>query len=327
MAVFSTNQNRQFYVASKVVTTTPAAEGEIQLASTSDGKVFFKHYGKGGLTRSDLIDKSCVTYAHVIWASALARNLKTATIALNSEVNEGKLVAGQDYIVRIYIRNYIASGDGNVTIKYGAVHAYSGMTTTAFYEALAKSLTQNFSREVQPLLTFEATSNGVKITEVEQPWHLGTMSQEPVNFEVVGTTILLEGDEVEWATVTYADSDTVIADGKKIADLEYFCMGERGDQHRNLGWPNAIPTEYMVDATKAYDVIDIHYAFSDTGVNVQKSEKDITIVGVSGDTVISTLVAQLSTYLGVTITERGTAETIDGSTLTGGGASANDEAL
>lgn len=55
-------------------------------------------------------------------------------------------------------------------------------------------------------------------------------------------------------------------------------MGERGDQYRNMGWPNVIETKYLVDPTKQYDVLELHFAFTDSGVNSYRSEKDITIV-------------------------------------------------
>ena len=55
-------------------------------------------------------------------------------------------------------------------------------------------------------------------------------------------------------------------------------MGERGDQYRMMGYPNYIPTTYQVDPSKTYDVIEFHFAFTDTGVNSYRSEKDITIV-------------------------------------------------
>ena len=55
-------------------------------------------------------------------------------------------------------------------------------------------------------------------------------------------------------------------------------MGERADIYRGVGFPNNIPTKYMVDASKEYHVLDIHYAYVGSNESVQKSEKDITIV-------------------------------------------------
>lgn len=71
---------------------------------------------------------------------------------------------------------------------------------------------------------------------------------------------------------------TFIGNGTTLADMEWFYMGERADQYRMAGWPNYIPTTYMVDPTQEYYVIEIHYGFTDTGVNSYRSEKDITIV-------------------------------------------------
>lgn len=327
MAVFSTNQNRQLYVVTSVTPSNPSTLGHIQVGDsenkalkTSDGKIFFKYYGHGGQVRTDLIDVNSIVYAKWTSATDLARKLKQATISLDTEVNEGKPIVGQDYIVRIYINNYVSPN--NTIVKYGAVHATSAMATDPekFYTALIDSLTKNFSKEITPLFTFEFTKgdgetsfDGVTITEVEQPGAIGSQSSDPVMFEVIPTTVLLEGEEVSWAVVdsktgkvAITDSDTIIKNGKKIADLEYFCMGERGDQYRNQGWPNVIPTKYLVDPTIGYDVVDIHYSFSDTGVNSQKSEKDITLV-VPSDTSASTdLKHRLGTILnsvGVTIQE------------------------
>ena len=89
---------------------------------------------------------------------------------------------------------------------------------------------------------------------------------------------MLDGDERIWGKVEKAESLAKVENGKIIADLEYFCMGERGDQYRNIGWPNVIKTKYLVDPEKKYNTIDIHYAYVGDGVSVQKSEKDITIV-------------------------------------------------
>lgn len=119
--------------------------------------------------------------------------------------------------------------------------------------------------------------DSIRITEVEQPWKLGVMAQTPVYFTVQPTTITVDGDERIWATVTDSTNGT-LGNGKNIADLEYFCMGERGDIYRGIGFPNNIVTTYLVDPTKKYSVLDIHYACVGSNEAVQKSEKTITLV-------------------------------------------------
>lgn len=297
MAVFSTNQNRQFYVVNNVVDTTPATLGDAQVISMVNGngkQLFIKHMGHGGLVRTDLIDVDKVCYAKITNKEKFQRNLKKATVSLDVNVNEGKPIVGQDYILRILIHNYLAPGDTNVAIKHGMVHASAGMKAKDFYERLAKSLEMNFSREVQPLLKFEATDEGVVITELEQPYVRGFMAKEPVNFEVIAATVRYQGDDVIWAKrneddkIDIVNSDKVVKGGHKIADLEYFCMGEKGDQYRDwVAMPQRLPVKYMVEEDKEYYVLDIHYFYSDPGVSMHKSEKDITLVSESKSTLES----------------------------------------
>lgn len=312
MAVFSTNQNRQFYVVKEVVNEVKNL-GDVQaevLTSGNKKQLYFKYMGHGGVLRTDLIDVDKICYARLTKKEELQRKLKKATISLDSNVNGGNPIVGQDYIVRILIHNYLAPGDTNVAIKHGAVHAVAGMTPAKFYEKLAKSLEMNFSREPQPLLTFEATADGVEVTEVVQPYVVGFMSQDPVNFEIIATTVRYQGDDVIWAKrdeeterIELEDTDVTVGDGSKIADLEYFCMGERGDQYRD--WvcaPKRIPVKYMVDPEKEYDVLDMHYFFSDTGVNVHKSEKDITFVAET-TAVLNSIKSKLE-ELGIVVQEK-----------------------
>ena len=309
MAIYNVNQNRQFYVVTEVVAATPAKLGQIQIVKdANNGQFCFKHYGQGGLTRTDLIDKDKVCYAKLTQKANMRRKLKKATVTLSGDVNEGGPIAGQDYILRIQVNNYLSPGDASVLIRSGAVHATKGMTAAQFYEKMVGSLTKNFSRDPQPLLKFELSKttedspkvNGIIITEVgNQPWRLGVLSQVAVNFEAIPTTVKFDGEDVIWGTTEYGETTDYVGNGKEIADLEYFCQAERGDMFRNMGWPNNIDVKYMVDPSKEYDVLDLHYFYSGDGVQVHKSEKDITFVA---DT--STVMTALKTALtgaGVTV--------------------------
>lgn len=141
--------------------------------------------------------------------------------------------------------------------------------------------------------------DSIRITEVEQPWRLGVMAQTPVYFTVQPVAVMVNGDERIWATVTEGTNGT-IGNGKKIADLEYFCMGERGDMYRGIGFPHNIVTTYLVDPTKTYYTFDIHYAYVGNNESVQKSEKDITIV-CSDKTEFNKIVTAFNTATGLTI--------------------------
>ena len=304
--VFSTNQTRQLYVVttdgglktSSIIATDKA--GSILPKSDNKKSHFYLEYkGVAGLMRSDLMDINNILYVKATDADAMARDLKAYTVTLDTEVNGGNPVAGQDYMLRIAFRQYVGMSDEDQYFKYGIAHAYAGMTTSQLYEVLSDSLAKNFIRELYPLinvsliknnnekvpvlkngeiLKYEAgTFKGIFIDEVEQEWTLGVKACVPVYFTVYPQTIMLDGDERIWGKVEKAESLGKVENGKIIADLEYFCMGERGDQYRNVGWPHVIPTKYLVNPTNKYNIIDIHYAWQGAGENVQKSEKTLSI--------------------------------------------------
>ena len=343
---YSVNQVRQLYVA-KALKTTPVlasdAAGSIAVKNdTAKNHLYFEYKGADNLMRSDLIDIKNILYAKATDADDMAHKLKAVTVTLDSEVNAGAPVAGQDYILRIVFKQYVGMSDEDQYFKYGMVHAYAGMDADEFYKVLALSIAKNFSREVVPLIKVEVHSAGttskggfdsagymvvtpttkdngksdttnpyyaadtlvtdidsIRITEVEQPWRLGVMAQTPVYFTVQPVAVMVNSDERIWATVTEGTNGT-IGNGKEIADLEYFCMGERGDMYRGIGFPNNIVTTYLVDPTKTYYTFDIHYAYVGNNESVQKSEKDITIV-CSDKTEFNKIVTAFKTATGLTI--------------------------
>lgn len=333
MATFSTNQVRQLYVAKALKTPhvlASDAAGSIAVKNdTAKNHLYFEYKGADNLMRSDLIDIKNILYAKATDADAMAHELKSVTVTLDANVNGGAPVAGQDYILRIVFKQYVGMSDEDQYFKYGMVHAYAGMTASDFYKKLALSLVKNFSREVVPLVKFtltnsddeavpvEATTKESSLTEtytalvideVEQPWRLGIMEQTPVYFTVQPTTITVNGDERIWGTVEDTDPAGTIDNGKKIADLEYFCMGERGDIYRGVGFPDNIPTTYLVDPTVKYNVIDIHYAYVGSNESVQKSEKTITLVvpkvganNQAGNALANSIISAINTATGLTI--------------------------
>lgn len=129
-----------------------------------------------------------------------------------------------------------------------------------------------------PVALTGGSASGLIVEEVPQEWVLGTFPQVPVNFTLMPDTIIVNGDDRIWGLVEKQASTNSIPDGHKIADLEYFCMGERGDVYRMVGFPNVIRTKYLVNPDLKYNTIDIHYAYVGSNEAAQKSEKDITIV-------------------------------------------------
>ena len=340
MATFSTNQARQLYVANALkspnVIATDAAGSIAVKSDTAKSHLYFEYMGAGGMTRSDLIDIKNILYAKATDADDLAYDLAKYKLTLDTTVNGGEPVVAQDYILRIAFRNYPGLSEEDQYFKYGMVHAVTGMTASDFYKTLALSLVKNFSREEQGLLKFyletggtdagtvagtptevtkdtkesslTGTYTGIVIEEAPQDWILGVMEQTPVNFTIQPDLIIDNGDERIWGVVKKVASTNSIPDGHKIADLEYFCMGERGDIYRMVGFPYVIRTKYLVDPDIKYNVIDIHYAYVGSNESVQKSEKDITIVvpkvganNQASNALANSIISAINTATGLTI--------------------------
>lgn len=302
MAAFSVHQVRQLYVANAYKTNLEALNdaGDITVAKTNEGDAMYFQY-MGALLdkmRSDLIKVDNITNLTATKAEDIATKLKGYTLTLDPAVNGGQPVAGQDYILRLAFREFIGMSEADQYFKYGMVHAYSGLSASDFYKEMALSLAKNISKDTTTLVdiylydgststkveastkksSLTGTYTAIRFVEAVQPWHLGTMPQAVIPFEVQPVNVLVDGDQRIWGKVESYNPQVSLPEGQLIADLEYFCMGERGDQYRNMGWPNVIPTKYLVDPSKKYDVLNIHYFYKGDGISVQKSEKDIQIV-------------------------------------------------
>lgn len=324
MAVFSTNQVRQFYVAKELKTphVLPAdAAGSISVNTDKEKKnLYFEYKGADSTMRSDLIKIDSIVYGKATAAAALSVPLKKAVIKLNEKVNGGDPVVGEDYIVKIMVSQFVGMSDEDIYYKFGAARAFAGMSASDLMIELAISLAKNFSRESSKLFKFAVaagatetevtpqtkkedltgTYDSLVITELEQGWELGKVTKLPVIFNVFGTPITWEKVEMDWADITIENSTEVIKNGTKIADLEYFCMGERADQYRGMGYPYDRKTTYLVDPTKEYNVLDIHFYYEGGHENPQKSEKDITIVAEDA-AVLDNIIKAINTAAGTTI--------------------------
>lgn len=328
MEIFTANQVNQVYVVNDVLVSGVLSKsddlGTLKVCQTPKGELYFQHLGAGGITRSDIINPKNILHYTVTDAENMRRKLKYAMVKLDSSlVSSNKLLVSGDYILTIKFNQVIGLSPEHQYWKYGVVYGVKDMLATDFYKKLAISLAQNMAREATKLVSIylaktsgdvEVTSNtkendltesyiGVVIKEVEQDWILGLKQQRPVSFTVEPSNIEFNTPDFVWGKVTY-DSYSYVGNGKKMADYEYFYMGERADQYRMAGYPNYVPTKYLVDPTKEYDTISIHYAYTGANHAVQMSEKDITIITPSGNSsYTSAIVKQIDNILNPTESE------------------------
>lgn len=307
MRILTENQATQFYVANSLKTAVSAltTAGDILVKATSDGSsIYFQQMGAGGIVRSDLIDVRNITYGKTTAAKSLTEHLMRARITLDPTVNRGNPIPGEDYILRLTFDGYVGiSPEDSQYWKYGVVKAYKGMTASDFYKKMAFSIAKNMSREAVEFATvmlvssdsdgniknkvvrvpfkesdFTATYTGIEIfEEAGSEWLLGTKQIKRNPFSVGFGKVLDDTNYKFWGRVDYGKSSKTIKDGPKVADMEYFFMGERGDQYRMVGFPDYVPTKYLVDPTKEYDLINIHYFYTGSNESSQKSEKDIIL--------------------------------------------------
>jgi hypothetical protein len=235
-------------------------------------------------------------------AAAMRKPLKKWTIAMNSAVNGGAPSVGQDYVLNLEFDHYFGMSDEDIYNKFGSARAFSA-TPSNLLAALAVSLAKNFSREIDMPFNIYVTANSTKtavtvntkaddlasvtniiLEERVQPWNLGRFKQTRPSFEVIFTPVVISGVEYNnWGTVTEAEinpSTAYIGNGAETADLEWFCMGERGDQYRGKDWPLSIttPASLLVNAASEYNYLVIHFWDDIDNEGPQKSERDMTLV-------------------------------------------------
>lgn len=323
MAKFSINQVRHLYVAKTLkletnLLETDAAGSILPKADKNKTHLYFQYMSPGGIVRSDLINIKNISHAKATSSKDLAHSIKRVLLTLDSDVNSSP-VAGQEYITLITFSQCIGLSEEDKNHKYGYVYATPGLSVSDFYKKMAISIANNVAMDTTPLLkVYLKTSDGeeavpakskedklsntyagIILEEAVQDWELGTMPQEFIPFAVQPRKIVVNGDEYIWGKVEDTESKTTLEDGHNIADLEYFCMGARGDDYRMMGYPNVITTKYLVDPSAKYDTLDIHYCFTDSNESVQKSERDITIVCVDDDshTDMNALIAAVNDLL------------------------------
>lgn len=246
--------------------------------------IYFKYMGRDKeITRSDMIPVNQIDYAKWVTADAMKTPLKKVLVTLN-----GDPIAGQDYILNIAFQQFYGLSPEDTYVKTIALHATSKMDTAEkFYAAMVDELKAAFSREVganaeeNPYLTFTSSANGLVIEEKEQSWSLGKWEAESLVFDVFPSTIYVDGNETQWGEAKVQTSTNFVQNGKRMADLEWFTFGERADYYRGMGYPNNFNFMPLVNPNTTYDALEIHFAYQGSCEDIQKSEKDITIIGPS----------------------------------------------
>ena len=334
MATFSTNQAKHLYVA-KAVDTNLDTVGDIAAVAAGDKDIVLKYVGNDGVVRSDIINTDNIVYAKAIKASSMEQFLDSSYVAVNT------VAANQHYILKVIIDSFSSLGEEDKGFIFADYMSKSTDAAKEILAGLAVNLAKNATKAAyNPLINVYVTTKsagqtltvgtdtwkvnasdapatvaaygtlaGLVIEAADQSWTLGKEAFELLKFNVTASKIISGGVEVNWATVTKGTThvNPALKNSKKIADLEWFCMGERGDVYRGMGYPNNFEFSPLVNpaAQYGYHVIDIAYFYAGDAEDIQKSPKEIVIVApAEGDTtytVINAVAGAINTAAGSTI--------------------------
>ena len=313
--MYSVNQVKQLYVVDNIKA--PAENETVAVMESTDNNgtlvpkvahdgsfIYFQYKNsQGEVMATDRIKKCKVKWITFIEAEAMRKNKRKTVITLTSDGSTAVTpVVGQDYIINFSFRNYFGMSDEDTYEKHAVARAMS-TTASDLLRDLAISLAKNMSREVDQPFTIQLGTSGspvavdkfskaesltgtytsIILTEADQPWSLGRMQQTRPEYTVHFVPITLNGvDTHKWgyAAVTEAAANGQIKNGADTADFEWFCMGERGDQYRGKDWPLSIttPANLMVNSSKEYDYLTIHFWDDIDNEGPQKSERDMIFV-------------------------------------------------
>ena len=300
MTNFNTYQTRHLYVA-KAVDSNVDTIGDIALGTTAENEYFFFKYknADGLVTRSDLVNPCWIRSVKKTLAADMARPLKMHTIAVDTSAVTLANLVGKTLTCTLTFQEYI---DYSPNSTYSVTAAVVGDSTntanaTAFHKALAIAIAKALPEKAYPLAKVfsngsEVTAKtapadvtgaagGVVVVEAPTKYVRGKLNGEPIPFTVAFNLHDGNTGDIVWGSDTVADSNisgnTVMPANYVVADLEYFCLGERGDVNRGSTWPNNFEPTYMVDLSKNYDIVTVEYYWQGTAENVQKSPRMIQI--------------------------------------------------
>lgn len=260
MTNFSTNQVMQFYVATEApeVSVIPSRGVSLNIGSK----------------RTDIIEN--VLWGKLTTADALATPCKEVTVSVTAD----DVIGGENYIVRVSYPEVFGAGRESWTTKTAVAQLKAGVAVSEIVDAIEAQ----FDATLPEYITVGA--DGTDLTFTANPDIAGyKRGFRPVvmpDFEVSVNTVVEDGEDVQWASITVGKSATVDAvSGKyKLADMEYFALGERGDEYRQMGWPAVTyDADYKIDPKVAqeYDVLVVHYGYRGSNDQSHLSEKDLII--------------------------------------------------
>lgn len=147
--------------------------------------------------------------------------------------------------------------------------------------------------KLDDILADGAKYTGILVRErVDEDYEQGLGEEVPADISVQARRVTHNEASVTWCEDRAATVDRskvygvggcaageahLMPNGRRAAELEYWSMGERGDQERHRAWPNNVRTTYVADPRQVYDWLNIRYYWAGAHEEVQRSERELTV--------------------------------------------------
>lgn len=297
MTNFSTNQVMQFYALDGLKTVEATVK---PYALEKACKIAFN---KGGdKYTSDKIEN--VMWGKVTTAAALKGKLVNVAIDF-----AGDVVTGEDYVVKVSYPEVGGAGVEAWTTKTAVAHAGKDADKADVILDLKKQLTEILAID-DVLAVGDTESGGITVfpNTTALRYERGIRPIVVPEFKVTVNQITEDGELVDWVVLNEdkqlptTKTASPIVTGYKVADMEYFAMGERADEYRMVGYPDYVKTDYIVDPTADYNVLVVHFAYKGANSDSHKSEKDL-IIAAKNLTTLETIAKAIVSATGVEFTK------------------------
>ena len=312
MQNFNTNQTRFLYVAGAIDANVDT-NLDIALGSVATGEMFFKYKNSEGyVTRSDSFDPKKIVSLKKTPYTELATPLRAHLVAVDTSAVTLANLVGKVVNCSITIHQIVDYDDSSSFTFVASVvgDATNTVSAAAFHKALAMAIAKAMPKYDKQYPVIKVYSSGVEVTastdasdvtgasagvvlvEAPQKFVLGKLTGEPATISVAfnydgivwGSDTISTVAEVN-TTYTYSISPVSIPGSYKLAELERFAAGEKGDYFREWNYPNNyqfVPA--ITDYTKNYDVLSIEYYWQGAAENIVKSPRLIQIVAEHNNT-------------------------------------------
>jgi len=280
MSTFGENQLRKMFIANAVhsaVRSTPGdlEEGEVQAfqadgvgAPTAGDRFYIASLVDGIIQTSEIIDPTKVIYNG---EKTFTPKLPSWTITLGGTPTSdtGKVVD-----VVLAVENY---GAGNSTSEPYYLHASHVIVASDTVDLVGAGIvaTGNYAAEksgIPVTFAYNASTNVLSVTTTRTPFALGKFAGEPLKATIVCKT------EDTGVTAVIADVSVDATDnGKEIANIEWFDLGNTGDIYRGMGYPNNIDSSYVAVTTDNYSVYELAYFTERTSAPGDKQRATLSI--------------------------------------------------